>query len=88
MILNQREYTAALEQRRRLERARADYLARPQADPRMQEALLISVAAMRGPLEAEIAEYEALRHGDIATFTDTPSTRSPSSSPERASRPG
>ena len=35
MILNQREYTAALEQRRRLERARADYLARPQADPRM-----------------------------------------------------
>ncbi len=72
MILNQREYTAALEQRRRLERARADYLSCPQPDPRMQEALLISVEAMRGPLEAEIAEYEALRHGDIAAFADTP----------------
>jgi len=88
MILNQREYAAALEQRRRLERTRADYRARPQADPRMQQALLISVESMRGPLEAEIAEYEALRHGGIATFADPPSTRSPSSSPGRASRPG
>ena len=72
MILNQREYAAALEQRRRLERARADYLARPQPEARMQEALLISVETMRAPLEAEIAEYEALRHGDLATFADTP----------------
>lgn len=72
MILDQREYAAALEQRRRLERARADYLARPQPDPRMQEALLINVEAMRGPLEAEIAEFEALRHGGVAAFADTP----------------
>lgn len=68
MILSQREYAAALEQRRRLERARSDYLARPQPDPRMQEALLTSVEAMRGPLEAESAEYEALRHGGVAAF--------------------
>ena len=52
----------------------------------MQEALLISVEVMRGPLEAEIAEYEALRHGDVATST-TPSAHSPSSPPGRTSQP-
>lgn len=87
MIRNQREYAAALEQRRRLERARADYLARPQPDPRMQETLLLSVEAMSGPLGAEIVEYEALRHGDVAT-TPIPSAHSPSSPPRRTSQPG
>jgi hypothetical protein len=69
MILTQREYAASLEQRRRLMQARSEYLARPQADPRLQEALLISVDTMLRPLEAEIAEFEALRAGRIATFT-------------------
>jgi hypothetical protein len=69
MILTQREYAASLEQRRRLQQARTEYLARPQAEPRLQEALLISVDTMLRPLEAEIAEFEALRAGGIATFT-------------------
>ncbi len=63
MIRNERQYQASRAHRRRLLETRTGYEAAPQADPLAQAALLSSVDWLLGDVEAEIAEYEALRSG-------------------------
>ncbi len=63
MIRNERQYQASQIQRRRLTDVREGYSAAPQADPRAQAALLASVEWLLHDVEAELAEYEALRGG-------------------------
>jgi HTH-type transcriptional regulator/antitoxin HigA len=65
MIRNERQYQASRAHRRRLLATRAGYAASPQADPLAQAALLSSVDWLIGDVEAELAEYEALRSGAL-----------------------
>lgn len=63
MIRNERQYQASQAQRRRLIATRAGYEAAPQDTPRAQAALIASVDWLLRDIEAEIADYEALRDG-------------------------
>ncbi len=65
MIRNERQYQAAGAHRRRLLETRAGYEAAPQADPLAQAGLLSSVDWLLQDVEAELAEYEALRAGAL-----------------------
>ena len=65
MIRNERQYQAARAHRRRLLETRAGYEAAPQADPLAQAGLLSSVDWLLQDVEAELAEYEALRAGAL-----------------------
>ncbi len=65
MIRNERQYQASRAHRRRLLETRAGYEAHPQPDPLAQAALLSSVDWLIGDVEAELAEYEALRSGAL-----------------------
>ena len=65
MIRNERQYQAARAHRRRLLETRAGYEAAPQADPLAQAGLLSSVDWLLQDVEAEVAEYEALRAGAL-----------------------
>ena len=65
MIRNERQYQASRVHRRRLLETRAGYEAHPQPDPLAQAALLSSVDWLLRDVEAELAEYEALRNGAL-----------------------
>lgn len=65
MIRNERQYRASQAHRERLLATRKGYETTPQADSLAQAALLSSVDWLRGDVEAELAEYEALRAGAI-----------------------
>ena len=65
MIRNERQYQASQAHRGRLLATRKGYEATPQTDPLAQAALLSSVDWLLGDVEAELAEYEALRAGAI-----------------------
>ena len=66
MIRNERQHRASQAHRERLLATRRGYEATPQADPLAQAALLSSVDWLLGDVEAELAEYEALRAGAIS----------------------
>ena len=66
MIRNERQHRASQAHRERLLATRQGYEAAPQADPLAQAALLSSVDWLLGDVEAELAEYEALRAGAIS----------------------
>lgn len=65
MIRNERQYQASRAHRRRLLETRAAYESAPQADPLAQAALLSSVDWLLHDVQAELAEYEALRAGAV-----------------------
>jgi DNA-binding XRE family transcriptional regulator len=66
MIRNERQYRASQAHRERLLATRQGYEAAPQADPLAQAALLSSIDWLLEDVEAELAEYEALRAGAIS----------------------
>jgi DNA-binding XRE family transcriptional regulator len=72
MIGNERQLRVSREQLVYLRQVRSGYEATPQADPIAQTALLSSVDTLIGDVEAEIAEYEALKAGqlDVVTVTE------------------
>ncbi len=65
MIRNERQYQASRAHRRRLLETRVAYESAPQADPLAQAALLSSVDWLLHDVQAELAEYEALRAGAV-----------------------
>ncbi len=78
MIANEREYAVSRGRQRELLAVRATYLAQPQEDPLAQEWLVASVDSVLAQVDAEIAEYEALRAGGVravpvAGLADLPS---------------
>jgi HTH-type transcriptional regulator / antitoxin HipB len=66
MIRNERQYRASQAHHERLLATRQGYEAAPQADPLAQAALLSSIDWLLEDVEAELAEYEALRAGAIS----------------------
>jgi len=65
MIRNEHEYRTSRAYRQRLLATRASYAAHPDADQTQREWLVGGVERLLGDVEAEIAEYEALRAGGV-----------------------
>ena len=65
MIRNEHEYRTSRAYRQRLLATRAGYAGHPDADQTQREWLVGGVERLLGDVEAEIAEYEALRDGGV-----------------------
>jgi HTH-type transcriptional regulator / antitoxin HipB len=65
MIRNEHEYRVSRAYRQRLLETRASQVSHPHADPTQREWLVGGVDRLLGDVEAEIAEYEALRAGAV-----------------------
>jgi HTH-type transcriptional regulator/antitoxin HipB len=66
MIRNEREYRVSRAFRRRLLATRGSQAAHPNAEATQREWLVGGVDRLLGDVEAEIAEYEALRAGAVS----------------------
>ena len=65
MIRNEHEYRTSRAYRQRLLETRAAYAAHPDAEQPQREWLMGGVDLLLGDVDAEIAEYEALRAGGV-----------------------
>lgn len=65
MIRNEHEYRTSRAYRQRLLATRANYAAHPDADLTQREWLVGGVDLLLSDVDAEIAEYEALRAGGV-----------------------
>jgi HTH-type transcriptional regulator/antitoxin HipB len=67
MIRNEHEYRVSRAYRQRLLESRASQAAHPRADPTQREGLVGGVDRLLDDVNAESAEYEALRAGTVGT---------------------